>query len=97
MEADIIHFGNYVPDAGNISHGTTETTANAFDLNFVVLIDEVNRTGSATGRSAADAPEIDGVVYVTRPYDPQRKLVVGEFVDVTIKTADAHDLWGEVG
>ncbi len=62
-----------------------------------VLIDEVNRTGSATGRSAADAPEIDGVVYVTRPYDPQRKLVVGEFVDVTIKTADAHDLWGEVG
>jgi len=61
-----------------------------------VLIDEVSRTGNATGRSAADAPEIDGVVYVTRPYDPQRKLAVGEFVDVTIKTADAHDLWGEV-
>ena len=61
-----------------------------------VLIDEVNRTGNATGRSAADAPEIDGVVYITRPYDPQRKLAVGEFVDVSIKTADAHDLWGEV-
>jgi len=60
-----------------------------------VLIDEVSRTGNATGRSSADAPEIDGVVYITRPYDPQRKLVVGEFVDVTIKTADAHDLWGE--
>jgi ribosomal protein S12 methylthiotransferase len=61
-----------------------------------VLVDEVNRTGSAIGRSSADAPEIDGVVYITRPYDPQRKLAVGEFVDVTIKTADAHDLWGEV-
>lgn len=61
-----------------------------------VLIDEVNRTGNATGRSASDAPEIDGVVYVSRPYDPQRKLAIGEFVDVTIKTADAHDLWGEV-
>jgi len=60
-----------------------------------VLIDEVTPTGSATGRSAADAPEIDGVVYITRPYEPHRKLVVGEFVDVTITTADAHDLWAE--
>ncbi|WP_394780478.1 hypothetical protein, partial [Undibacterium sp.] len=26
---------------------------------------------------------------------PNRKLKVGEFVDVTITGADAHDLWGE--
>ncbi|MDR7049252.1 ribosomal protein S12 methylthiotransferase [Duganella sp. 3397] len=59
-----------------------------------VLIDEVNRTGGI-GRSSADAPEIDGVVYVKPPYEPHNKLVVGQFVDVKITTSDAHDLWGE--
>jgi len=57
-----------------------------------VLIDQVDRTG-AVARSSADAPEIDGVVYVKLPYDPSRTLKVGEFVDVTITAADAHDLW----
>ena len=61
-----------------------------------VLIDEVSRAGNATGRSAADAPDIDGVVYISRPYEPGRKLSVGEFVNVTITTSDAHDLWGEI-
>jgi ribosomal protein S12 methylthiotransferase len=59
-----------------------------------VLIDEVNRTGGV-GRSAADAPEIDGVVYVKPPYEPHLKLKVGEFVDVKITAADAHDLWAQ--
>jgi len=57
-----------------------------------VLIDQLDRTG-AVARSPADAPEIDGVVYVKRPYDPSRTLKVGEFIDVTITAADAHDLW----
>ena len=60
-----------------------------------VLIDKVDRNG-ATARSSADAPEIDGVVYVKLPYDPSISLKVGEFVDVKINTADAHDLWGSV-
>ena len=60
-----------------------------------VLIDQVDRNG-ATARSAADAPEIDGVVYVKRPYDPAVILKAGEFIDVKITTADAHDLWGSV-
>ena len=59
-----------------------------------VLIDEVNRTGGI-GRSGADAPEIDGVVYVKPPYEPHLKLRVGEFVDVTVTAADAHDLWAQ--
>ncbi len=59
-----------------------------------VLIDEVNRTGGV-GRSAADAPEIDGVVYVKPPYEPHLKLKVGEFVEVTVTAADAHDLWAQ--
>src|SRR5476651_1820739 len=58
-----------------------------------VLIDEVNRSGGV-GRSSADAPEIDGVVYVKPPYEPHKKLIVGEFVDVKITASDAHDLWG---
>jgi ribosomal protein S12 methylthiotransferase len=59
-----------------------------------VLIDELTPSG-AIGRSSADAPEIDGVVYVKKPYEPHKKLKVGEFFDVEITRADAHDLWGE--
>ena len=57
-----------------------------------MLIDAVDRTGGV-GRSYADAPEIDGVVYVKPPFEPHKKLVVGEFYDVTVTAADAHDLW----
>ncbi|MEN3294574.1 MAG: ribosomal protein methylthiotransferase, partial [Burkholderiales bacterium] len=59
-----------------------------------VLIDEVTASGGV-GRSVADAPEIDGVVYVKPPYEPHKKLRVGEFVEVTVTAADAHDLWAE--
>jgi ribosomal protein S12 methylthiotransferase len=58
-----------------------------------VLLDQVDHTGGV-GRSYSDAPEIDGVVYVKPPYEPHKKLVAGEFVDVVITAADAHDLWG---
>ncbi|QRX82819.1 30S ribosomal protein S12 methylthiotransferase RimO [Glaciimonas sp. PAMC28666] len=57
-----------------------------------VLIDSIDRNGGV-GRSSADAPEIDGVVYVKPPFEPHKKLVVGEFVDVTITASDSHDLW----
>jgi ribosomal protein S12 methylthiotransferase len=60
-----------------------------------VLIDQVDRTG-AVARSASDAPEIDGVVYVKLPYDPSRSLKAGEFIDVMVTAADAHDLWASV-
>jgi ribosomal protein S12 methylthiotransferase len=59
-----------------------------------VLMDEVNRDGGVA-RSVADAPEIDGVVYVKPPYEPHKKLAVGEFYDVTVNAADAHDLWAK--
>jgi ribosomal protein S12 methylthiotransferase len=58
-----------------------------------VLIDEVGAR-EAIGRSSADAPEIDGVVHIKRPLVPGKsKLVVGQFADVVITKADAHDLW----
>ncbi len=60
-----------------------------------VLVDETVR-GGAIGRSSADAPEIDGVVYIRKPKGMRRKLMPGEFVDVLVRKADAHDLWGEM-
>jgi ribosomal protein S12 methylthiotransferase len=57
-----------------------------------VLIDEVGPT-VAIGRTAADAPEIDGVVYVRKG---RRKVDVGDFVDVAIASAEEHDLHGKL-
>jgi ribosomal protein S12 methylthiotransferase len=56
-----------------------------------VLVDEITPQG-VIARSAADAPEIDGVVHVA----PHRRLAVGEFFDVRIRSSDAHDLQGEL-
>ncbi len=55
-----------------------------------VLIDEVGPTVSM-GRTAADAPEIDGVVYIK---SGRRKLAPGDFVEVKITSAEEHDLHG---
>lgn len=55
---------------------------------LAVIIDEVDAEG-AIGRSAADAPEIDGQVFV----DAQG-LTVGDIVEVTVTGADEHDLFG---
>ncbi|MBK8765339.1 MAG: 30S ribosomal protein S12 methylthiotransferase RimO [Burkholderiaceae bacterium] len=62
-----------------------------------VLIDELHvaedgELVQAVGRSAADAPEIDGRVLVR----PHASLRVGEFARVRITRADEHDLYGSV-
>ena len=57
-----------------------------------VLIDEVDEDG-AIARSMADAPEIDGLVYIDYTEQP---LQVGQFVDVKIHSSDEYDLWGSV-
>jgi ribosomal protein S12 methylthiotransferase len=56
-----------------------------------VLIDEVVAEG-AVARSKADAPEIDGQVFI----DGATHLKVGEFVDVELEEADNYDLWGHL-
>ncbi|MCF6251611.1 MAG: 30S ribosomal protein S12 methylthiotransferase RimO [Methylococcaceae bacterium] len=56
-----------------------------------VLIDEVVAEG-AVARSKADAPEIDGQVFI----DGATHLKVGEFVDVELEEADDYDLWGHL-
>jgi ribosomal protein S12 methylthiotransferase len=56
-----------------------------------VIIDEVGPT-VAKGRSRADAPEIDGAVYLAS----RRSLKVGEIVTARIERADEYDLHGSV-
>ena len=55
-----------------------------------VLIDEVDDEGGATGRSKADAPEIDGSVFLRGA----RGAAQGDVVSVLIEDADEHDLYG---
>ena len=55
---------------------------------MTVLVDAVGKDG-AIARSAADAPEIDGRVIIRQG----AKLKPGEFAEVKVTRADAHDLW----
>jgi ribosomal protein S12 methylthiotransferase len=56
-----------------------------------VLIDAASEEG-AIGRSAGEAPEIDGVVHIA----PDPSLAVGQFARVTIVDADEHDLYAQI-
>jgi ribosomal protein S12 methylthiotransferase len=63
-----------------------------------VIIDEVGEAdddGSqgATARSQADAPEIDGNVFLR---DVSASIKAGDIVDVVIEDADEHDLFGVI-
>ena len=58
---------------------------------MTVLVDEVDAEG-AIARSSADAPEIDGLVYI----ENGQQLNVGDFVEVKITDSDEHDLWAEI-
>jgi len=69
---------------------------------LAVIIDEVGEAEAddwgdvaigATGRSQADAPEIDGAVYLR---NVPATLKAGDIVDVTVEDADAHDLFGVI-
>ncbi|KAF0809519.1 MiaB-like tRNA modifying enzyme YliG [Alcanivorax sp. S71-1-4] len=56
-----------------------------------VLIDEVDDEG-AIGRSQADAPEIDGLVYLNGETD----LTPGQRVWARVEHSDEHDLWASL-
>src|SRR5690554_3915115 len=56
-----------------------------------VLIDEVDEDGPIA-RSMADAPEIDGNVYI----DTDEPLNPGDIVSVRVTAADEYDLWAEL-
>jgi ribosomal protein S12 methylthiotransferase len=69
---------------------STERLARKVGKEFDVLIDEVDDDG-AVGRSSADAPEIDGSVFV----DSAVPLKPGDMVRVRVTESDEYDLWAE--
>ncbi|TCC04534.1 30S ribosomal protein S12 methylthiotransferase RimO [Kosakonia quasisacchari] len=56
---------------------------------ILVIIDEVDEEG-AIGRSMADAPEIDGAVYL----NGETGVKPGDIIRVKVENADEYDLWG---
>ena len=56
-----------------------------------VLVDEVDDEGTIA-RSAADAPEIDGLVFINDHFD----AAPGDFLRVRVVDADEHDLYAEL-
>ena len=66
-----------------------------------VLVDDVNPEGGVA-RSYADAPEIDGNVFIAPPTSAstrmawRQKVRSGAFATVRITGADGHDLWGDL-
>ena len=56
-----------------------------------MLVDEVDEEG-AVARSSADAPEIDGLVFINDYFDAEP----GDFLRVRVVDADEHDLYAEI-
>jgi len=69
---------------------STEKLAAKIGKTMQVLVDEVDAEG-AVARSKADAPEIDGKVYID-----DTNLKPGQLVDVVIDDADEYDLYASV-
>ncbi len=68
---------------------STEKLQQKIGKTISVLIDEVDEEG-AIGRSFADAPEIDGAVYLNE----EQSVKPGDIVQVKVEHADEYDLWG---
>ncbi|QQA74362.1 30S ribosomal protein S12 methylthiotransferase RimO [Pectobacterium parmentieri] len=68
---------------------STQRLQDKIGREVLVLIDEIDEEG-AIGRSMADAPEIDGAVYL----NGETGVKVGDIVKVKIEHADEYDLWG---
>ena len=66
---------------------STARLARKIGKQMTVLVDEVQKN-RAIARSTADAPEIDGVVYINNV----KNAKPGEFMKVEIIGSDAHDL-----
>jgi len=69
---------------------SAEKLAARIDSVIEVLVDEVDEEGSIA-RSKADAPEVDGVVYLDGFFD----AAPGDLLQVRVTDADHHDLYAE--
>ena len=69
---------------------SAELLAAKIGREMTVLVDEVDEDGTIA-RSSADAPEIDGLVFINGHFDAEP----GDFLRVRIVDADEHDLYAE--
>ncbi|SLN28954.1 Ribosomal protein S12 methylthiotransferase RimO [Falsiruegeria litorea R37] len=58
-----------------------------------VIVDDIDEDGVATCRTKADAPEIDGNLFID---EGTEELSVGEIVTVEVDEAGEYDLWGRM-
>ncbi|GAB1438523.1 30S ribosomal protein S12 methylthiotransferase RimO [Providencia sp.] len=70
---------------------STQRLKDKIGREILVIIDEVDDEG-AVGRSMADAPEIDGMVYLNGEF----AVKAGDIVKVLVEHADEYDLWGSI-
>ena len=70
---------------------SAELLAEKIGREITVLVDEVDEEG-IIARSSADAPEIDGLVFVNDFFDAEP----GDFLQVRVVDADEHDLYAEI-
>ena len=57
-----------------------------------MIVDSVDDQG-ATCRTKADAPEIDGNLFIDEGFE---RIAPGDIVTVTVDEAGEYDLWGRV-
>ena len=70
---------------------STKLLAERVGKTIDIIVDEIDEDG-AIARSAWDAPEIDGNVYL----NGETTLRVGDRARVTVEASDEYDLWGSV-
>jgi ribosomal protein S12 methylthiotransferase len=58
-----------------------------------VIVDDIDEDGIATCRTKADAPEIDGNLFID---EGTEDLKTGDIVTVTVDEAGEYDLWGQL-
>ena len=71
---------------------STEKLARKIGKEIEVIVDEIDDEG-AVCRTKADAPEIDGNLFIEENFD---KISVGDILKVNVTAASDYDLWGTI-
>jgi len=71
---------------------STEKLARKIGNEIEVIVDEIDVEG-AVCRTKADAPEIDGNLFIEENFD---KISVGDILKVNVTAASDYDLWGTI-
>jgi ribosomal protein S12 methylthiotransferase len=67
--------------------------ASKVGLTLDVIVDNIDEDGIATCRTKADAPEIDGNLFID---ENTNTIKVGQIVTVKVDEASEYDLWGQI-